>query len=75
MPMFILIEYCDNYSKTSRRLYQYCRDESNSTITDSESFKFKAGITEGNRNAVNTKDVEIAVPLKYLTLKRKVGLT
>ena len=26
MPMHILIEYCDNYSKTSGSLWQYCKD-------------------------------------------------
>ena len=27
MPMHILIEYSNNYSETSRTLWQYCRDE------------------------------------------------
>ena len=27
MPMYNLIEYIDNYSKTSVSLCQYCRDE------------------------------------------------
>ena len=27
MPMYKLIEYSDNYSKTSGILWQYCRDE------------------------------------------------
>ena len=26
MPMYILIEYSDNYSKTSESLWQYCKD-------------------------------------------------
>ena len=26
MPMYNLIEYSDNYSKTSRSLWQYCKD-------------------------------------------------
>ena len=26
MPMYNLIEYSDNYSKTSGRLWQYCKD-------------------------------------------------
>ena len=38
MPMFNLIEYNDNYSKTSGILWQYCRDEpvlaDNGTIVD-----------------------------------------
>ena len=39
MPMYNLIEYSDNYSKTSGRLCQYYRDEPNDNLTDSESFK------------------------------------
>ena len=27
MPIYNLIEYSDNYSKTSGSLWQYCRDE------------------------------------------------
>ena len=27
MPMYNLIEYIDAYSKISRNLWQYCRDE------------------------------------------------
>ena len=27
MPIHILIEYSNNYSETSRTLWQYCRDE------------------------------------------------
>ena len=26
MPMYNLIEHSDNYSKTSRRLWQYCKE-------------------------------------------------
>ena len=36
MPMHILIEYSDNYSKTTRSLLQYCRDEPNNVITEPE---------------------------------------
>ena len=39
MPMYNLIEYSDNYSKTSRSLWQYYRSDSNDNITRSESFK------------------------------------
>ena len=45
MPMYNLIEYNNNYSKTSRRLWQYYRDEPNDNIADSESFKSKVKIT------------------------------
>ena len=39
IPMYNLIEYSDNYSKTSGSLCQYYRDEPNDNLTDSESFK------------------------------------
>ena len=63
MPMFNLIEYSDNYLKKSGSLWQYYRDESHATITDSESFK-SIWSTPSNSN---TKDVEIAVSLKHLS--------
>ena len=56
MQMYNLIEYSDNYSKTSESLWQYYEDESNDNLTDSESFKSKIKIT-GNADG-NTKDVE-----------------
>ena len=39
MAMYNLIEYSDNYSKTSGSLWQYYRDEPNDNLADSESFK------------------------------------
>ena len=41
MPMYNLIEYKVYYSKSFRRLWQYCRDEPDNNKADSESFKFK----------------------------------
>ena len=46
MPMYNLIEYSDNYSKTSGGLWQYYNDDPNDNITRSESFKSKIKITE-----------------------------
>ena len=46
MPMYNLIEYSDNYSKTSGSLWQYYKDDPNDKITQSESFKSKIKITE-----------------------------
>ena len=66
MPMYNLIEYSDNYPKTSGRLWQYYRDEPNNNLADSESFKFKVKITGKTPAADNEKDVEIIVPVKYL---------
>ena len=66
MPMYDLIEYSDNYSKTSWRLWQYYKDDPNEKITQSELFKSKIKIT-GKTSAIgNTKDVEIVGPLNYL---------
>ena len=73
-PMYDLIEYSDNYSKTSESLWQYYRDKP--TLTDAgalanfpgnnASFKFKQKITSSTRDD-NTKVVKIIVPLKYLS--------
>ena len=45
MPMYNLIEYSDNYLKTSGSLWQYYRDDPNDNIVLSESFKLKIKIT------------------------------
>ena len=39
MPMYNLIEYSDNYSKTSGSLWQYYKDDPNDNMTQSGSFK------------------------------------
>ena len=76
MPMYNLIECSDNYGKTTGSLWQYCKDvpaldannESTNFTADNltDSFKFKAKITgETGNNGI--KDVEIMVPLKYLS--------
>ena len=64
MSMYNLIEYSDNYSKTSRNLWQYYKDDPNDNLTDSESFKSKVKVTGNTPNNGNTKDLEIIVPLK-----------
>ena len=75
MLMYNLIEYSDNYAKKSGRLWQYCKDipaQMNKEIVvfnaanTTDSFDFKARITGQTRNN-GTKDVEIMVPLKYLS--------
>ena len=76
MPMYNLIEYSDSYAKTTGSLWQYCKDipalNANDEITrftggnTTDSFKFKAKIT-GETGNNGTKDVEIMVPLKYLS--------
>ena len=67
MPMYALIEYSDNYSKTSGSLWQYCKDDPNHNLANSESLKSKLKITGKTPATGNTKDVEIIVPLKYLS--------
>ena len=67
MPLYNLLEYSDNYAKTSGNLWQYYRDEPNDNLADSESFKPKIKITGETLAAGNEKDVEIMAPLKYLS--------
>ena len=69
MSMYNLIEYSDNYATTTGSLWQYFRDEpvSDNDMEDSESFKSKTKITGTTPNNGNEKDVEIMVPLKYLS--------
>ena len=67
MPMYNLIEYSDNYSKASGSLWQYYKDDRNDNLKNSESFQSKVKITGNTPDDGNTKDVEIIVPLKYLS--------
>ena len=70
MPMYLLIEYSNNYSDTSGSLWQFKRDEiedvdltvdNNHIPNNSSSFNCKSSfITDRN-------GVKIAVPLKYLS--------
>ena len=69
VPMYNLIGYSVNYSKTSGSLWQYYKDDPNK---NSESFKFKVKITGKTPDDGNTKDVEINVPLKYLSNFRRI---
>ena len=77
MPMYNLIEYSDNYSKTSGSLWQYCKetpavnnagnieDFNGANVTDS--FNFKTKITGQTVTDNDNGGVEIMVPLKYLS--------
>ena len=67
LPMYNLIEYSDNYAKTTGSLWQYFRDEPDDNIEDSESFKSKIKITGKTPDDDNEKDIEMMVPLKYLS--------
>ena len=48
-------------------MWQYYRDDRNDYITESKPSKYKIKITEKTPAAGNTKDVKIAVSLKYLS--------
>ena len=65
--MYNLIEHSDNYAKTSGSLWQYYRDERNDNLADSEYFKSKIKIRGKTPINGNEKDIEIMVPLKYLS--------
>ena len=67
MPMHNLIEYSNSYSKTSGRLWQYYNNEPNDNLADSEWFKSKVKITGNTPANGNAKNVEMIVPLKYLS--------
>ena len=68
MPMYNLIEYSDNYSKTSRSLWQYCKEipavHDNDDIANfnranaTDSFNFKTKIT--GQTAADNNDGNIA---------------
>ena len=74
MSIYNLIEYSDNYSKTSGSLWQYCKEMpaiNNGAIVNfnevnaTDSFSFKTKIT-GQTNDDGTININIMVPLKYL---------
>ena len=76
MPMYNLIEYNDNYSKTSGSSWQYGKGiptvNNNGNIVDfneanvTDPFNFKEKIT-GQTGDDGTQDVEIKVALKHLS--------
>ena len=67
MLMYNLIEYSDNYAKKFGSLWQYYRDEPNNNLANSKSFKSKIKKAGKTPNNGNEKEVEIMVPLKYLS--------
>ena len=77
MPMYNLIEYNDNYSTISGSLWQYCKeiptaDNAGNFVAfnganATNSFTFKTKITGQTDNDGRINDVEIMVPLKYLS--------
>ena len=82
MPMYNLLEYCDNYSMTLESLWNYCRDEinddeiendnnlnkiNNNKTTTSKSFKYKTKIIERTPNNTSRLNAKVVVPLKYFS--------
>ena len=68
MSMYNLIEHCKNYSKTTRRFWNYYKDEQNRSlggadnninysIKDSKLFDYKASITEKLESNNTEKEV------------------
>ena len=60
MPMYNLLKYSKNYSKTTGSLWNYCKDELtddtsdnnnlNKNVINSKSFKYKTSITGSTYN-------------------------
>ena len=77
MPMYNLIEYSDNYSKTSGSLWIYCKEittvNNAGSIVDfndantTDSFNIKTKIKGQTNDDGEMNGVEIMVPLKYLS--------
>ena len=60
MPMYNLIEYCDNYSDTSGSLWDFNRDEivDNANVTNDDyapSFKYKANLIDTETNGTKKR--------------------
>ena len=78
MPMYHLLDYSKNYKKTTGGLWNYDRDEPNSSannnnithsILNSKSFDYKVnfmgnGVTHNN---LTKNDIKVVVPLKHLS--------
>ena len=77
MSMYNLLEYSKNYRKTTGSLWNYYKDEPNSStdndnithsILNSESFDYKANFMENSVAQNLTKnDVKVVVPLRHLS--------
>ena len=80
MPMYNLLEYSNNYSMTTRSLWNYYRDEVNDNANEynanysinnkkktSKSFEYKAKLIGSTPSDNNTLNTEVVIPLKYLS--------
>ena len=66
LPIYKLIEYTDNYSKTSGSLWEFCKGKPNDNITDSETVKFNSRFSNRTCND-STVNSEIYMSFKNLT--------
>ena len=79
MPMYHLLEYSKNYSKTTGSLWNYYKNEPSDILSsDSKSFKYKTSINGNAQNigvgeagydakkAVKT-ETEVVIQLKHLS--------
>ena len=62
MPMYNLLEYSNNYSKSPGNLWQYYRDEPNDNVANSESFRSKIKIIGNTSDADNKKMLKERFP-------------
>ena len=78
MPIYNLLEYSKNHSKTSGRLWNYYRNKPsrslrgddndiNHSIKNSKSFDYKTSIRGKLEGGNRTKNAKIVVSLKYLS--------
>ena len=78
MPMYNLLEYSKNYRKTTGSLWNYYKDEPNSSTDDDnithsilnpESIDYKANFMENGvtNNNLTKNDVKVVVPSKHLS--------
>ena len=90
MPMYNLLEYSKNYSKTSASLWNYYRDEltdetnhnngPNKNVINSKSFKYKISITASTCNVpgrltdADDNPVKILIMIKIKDVQKKLKL-
>ena len=78
MPMYNLLKYSKNYRKTTGSLWNYYKDEPNSSADDdnithsilnSESFDYKSNFMKNDaaNNNLTKSDVKVVVPLKHFS--------
>ena len=73
MSIYNLIEYSDNYVKTSKSLWQYYIVEPSDNTTDSKSCKFKSGFKD-KTDDTSTVDVKIVVSFELLWFNSEIDL-